>query len=368
MTAIDTIPVGSGLAAQLVAKDEGTYGVAADLSSGIDCFEFQNETLELKKTAVDSNALAAGHVYKRTKRRVLTNYDVNGAVNMDLPTRNLGFFLRYMIGDFTHAVTEISTTGVYKTIFQAVDNQVSHSFTLQKGVPATDATVEPFTYVGCKIASWEISCSVGAIAALVLNIDARNELAGSGNSDPLNVSVPTLATWAPVTTGLGMSVFHFREATLYTGGTPAINTGVVSLTSPDTASNVKDVTIQHAFNLDTNRVFLGSSGFKSEPIESDYRAITGSFTAEFLSSEALYDAYAADTTTSLELTFVGPIGGTSGANTEKLDILIPNIKLEGESPKVGGPAVVTQQINFTGYDDETTTPIQITYQSEDSTF
>lgn len=367
MTAIDLVPVGSGLASQIVVQDEDTYGVAAALDA-VDSFEFQSETIELKKTAVDSNGLAPEHVYRRTKRRVLTNYDVNGAVTMDLPTRNLGFFLRYMLGDFTHTVTEISTSGVYKTIFQPVDTQVGHSFTLQKGVPATDATVMPFTYVGCKVASWEISCSVGAIAALVLNIDARNELAGSGNGDPLNVDVPDLATWAPVTSGLGMSVFHFREATLYTGGTPSLDTGVVSLTSPTTATNIKDITIQNAYNYDTNRLFLGSAGYKAEPIENDFRAITGNFTAEFLESEALYDAYAADTTTSLQLTFVGPIAGVSGSNTEKLDILIPNIKLEGESPKVGGPAVVTQQVNFTGYDDETTTPIQITYQSEDSTF
>jgi hypothetical protein len=242
-----------------------------------------------------------------------------------------------------------------------------HSFTLQKGVPAVDATVEPFTYVGCKLTSWQISVATGGLAKFTLNVDGRNELAGAGNSDPLNGSVPTLATFAMPTTGLGASVFHFREATLLTGGTPTLTSGVVSLSGATAAANVKTCDIQHAFGYDTNRVFLNGNGFKSEQIENALRAITGSFQVEWLSSEAMYNAYAADTTTSLELTFTGAIGGTTGTNTYLLDIIIPNIKLEGESPKVPGPAVITQTANFTGLDDETTVPIQLTYQSEDST-
>ena len=58
---------------------------------------------------------------------------------------------------------------------------------------------------------------------------------------------------------------------------------------------------------------------------------------------------------------------TVGASNYLLDIIIPNIKLDGESPKVSGPAIVTQSVSFTGLDDQTTTPIQITYQSEDTT-
>src|SRR5579859_1465813 len=226
-----SIPVGSGLAAQLVVKDEATYGVAPSLTSGIDSFEFKSDTLELKKTTVDGEGLAAGRVYKRLKRRVLTNYDANGDVVMELPTRNLGFWLRYMVGDFAATPVQVGTTGIYKTVFQPVSGLKGHSFTLQKGAPAADATVEPLTYVGCKLTSWEMGVATGAIASLTHHIDARNELGGAGNSDPLNASVPALATWVPNTSGLGMSVFHFREAALYTGGTPTLTAGV-AITAP----------------------------------------------------------------------------------------------------------------------------------------
>jgi hypothetical protein len=256
-------------------------------------------------------------------------------------------------------------TGVYKAVYQPKSNLFGHSFCLQKGVPATDATVEPHTFVGGKVVSWEIQCSTGAIAQLILNMDARNELAGAGNSDPLNGAIPTLATWALPSTGLGASVFHFREATLLSGGAPTLTTGVVTLPGATALAQVKDITIQHAFTYDTNRVFIGGNGFKSEPIENAMRHIGGSFTAEFQSSQALYNAYAADTTTSLQLTFTGDTVSTSNY---LLDIIIPNIKLDGESPKVAGPGVIALQVPFTGSDDEATTPIQITYQSEDVSF
>lgn len=361
-----TIPVGSGLATQFVVKDEATYGVAPSLTSGVDSFEITSDTLELKKTTVTGEGLAAGHVYQRTRRRVLTNYDVSGAVPLNLPTRNLGFFLRYMIGDFTETPAQIGATGIYKTVFTPKSGMApNHSFTIQKGVPAVDATVLPFTYVGCKVMSWDMSVAVGQIASLNLNIDARNELAGADtHGDPLNASVPALATFATPTNGLGTSVFHFREATLFSGGTPTAGPPV-TLSGATALGNVKDASITQAFGYDNERIFIGTSGFKAEPIENAYRSITGSFTIEWLSSHAIYDAFADDTTTSLQLTFTGPTVSTSNY---LLDIIIPNIKIEGESPKVPGPGVVTQSVPFSGYDDETTTPIQVTYQSEDVTF
>jgi hypothetical protein len=439
------LAVGSGLASQVVVKDETTYGTAPSLTSGVDSFEIQSETLELKKTAVTGEGLAAGQLYMRTKRRVVTNYAVTGGLKMQCPTRNLGYWLRYMIGDFTQTPAEVASTGIYTTTFAPRSNMQGHSFSLQKGLPTADnATVEPFTETGCKLTDWTLDVATGGLANLSLTIDGRNELAGTGsggvNGDSLNsYPVPALATFDTPTNGQGLSVFHFREATLYTGGTPTMaattatvagapsvpastvavqNTlgftvavtiaggtvttilingvsagsgdgtyflppnqtiavtysaaptwtwyyATVSLVSETALGNVKTASVKQAFKYDTNRMFLGSTGFKSEPIENGYRSITGSATIEFLSTEAVYQAFASDTTTSLELKFVGATVSTSNY---LLDIIIPNIKFEGDSPKVGGPAVLTQAGNFTGEFDEATTPIQVTYQSEDITF
>lgn len=366
--------VGSGIATQLVATAESVYGtVPATLAAAARAYEFKNESLELKKTTVQGQGLAAGHLYDRTKRRVLTNYDVNGGLVMDCPTRQMAFWLQYMFGSFGQTLatpTQIGASGIYQSVHQGIGGAqttgglLGHSFCIQKGVPEIGGTLDPFTYVGLKISDWEIKCSVGAIAELSLTFDGRNELAGAGNSDPLNVSVPTLATWAgPPTTGLGEQLFHFREATLYIGGTPTGGGATAVSIGGTAAANVKDIDLKHSVKFDAARIFLGANGFKAEQIENGFRSITGTMTVEWLSPTYYYNAFAADTTTSLELKFVGP---TVGGQTYLLDFMLPNIKLDGESPKVGGPTVVTQAVGFTGFDDETTAPIQAIYQSEDT--
>jgi Phage tail tube protein len=360
-----TIAVGAGLAGQIVAQTEGTYGVAPSLASARS-YEFKSETLELKKTTITGEGLAAGKVYQRARRRVLTNYDMGGAIVMELPTRQMAFWAQFMVGSFGQGLatpTQIASSGIYASYHQP-GSLTGHSFAVQKGVPAADnAAVEPFTEVGCKISDWELKVATGAIAELTLTLTGRNELGGTGNGDPLNGAVPTLATFGTPSSGRGEELFHFRQATLYSGGTPNLAGGKVTLAGATAVANVKDASVKHSFKFDDARYFLGSNGFKAEPIENGYRSITGALTAEWFSNEALYNSFSADTTTSLQLTFVGPTVSTSNY---LFDVIIPNIKLDGETPKIPGPPVVTQAVTFTGLDDEATAPIQILYQSEDS--
>jgi hypothetical protein len=373
--------VASGLGTQVVAGDEGAFGVAANLTAGRS-YEIKSETLALKKTTVQGQGLAAGRVYDRSKRRVLTNYDMGGAIVMDLPTRQLAFWLNYMIGSWGQtlvAPTQIGSTGIYQSIHQGlggsqlVGGMLGHSFSVQKGLAAADnGAVEPITEVGCKLTDWEIKCAVGQIAELSLTIDGRNELAGpfpnggvGSSGDPLNAATPALASFGVPTSGLGEGLFHFREATIYTGFTYVYAANQIARCTNSTyaAAQIRDIDIKHAVKFEANRYFLGSAGFKAEQIENGFRMLTGQFTAEWQSSMAWYNAFAGDVPTSMELTFVGP---TVGASNYLLDVIIPNIRLDGESPKAGGPAVLTQAVGFTGLDDETTCPIQVIYQSEDT--
>ena len=363
--------IGTGISSQLVYAPEATgdFGVAPDLASN-EPLEFKSETFALQKTTVQGQGLHAGGLFDRAARRVLTNYAVTGGITIDLPTRFIGNLIQHMVGSFGQTLatpTEISTTGVYKSV-HLPGTLFGNSLCFQKGVPDVDTgAVEPFTYVGCKISDWEISVATGALAQLTLTVDGRNELAGSGNGDPLNASVPDLATFDSLPgSGADLSSFHFREATLYTGGTPSISGGLVSVSGGSAAGNISTVAVKETKALDTGRYFIGSSGFKAEQLENGFRQVTGSFTIEWLNSEAMYDAFAADTTQTLRLTFVGPIIGTSGSNTALFEILLPNVKLDGESPQVSGPQVVTQNVSFTALDDEATAPYQIIFQSEDS--
>ena len=199
--------VGSGLSTQFLVAPEGTYGVAPTLTAGtgVTSYEIKSESLEGKKTTVQGEGLHAGGKYARTRRRVLTNWDVNGGFVMDLPCTALNRLLKYMIGSTDQTVyatngnlVENSTTLSY-TAVHIPGNTQGASLCLQKGVTTTAGVVQPFTYVGCKMTDWEIACATGEIAQLTVSVDGRNELAGltTNNGDPLNTTTPALATWEP---------------------------------------------------------------------------------------------------------------------------------------------------------------------------
>ena len=162
------------------------------------------------------------------------------------------------------------------------------------------------------------------------------------------------------------SVFHWAQATLYTGGTASTTSNVTSLSDPTTAGNIKNISIKYTTPLDVDRYFLGGSGFLSEPVDNGLRTIAVSFEVEWLSSEAYYDAWAGDTATAIELSLVGP-GIGSGSDFSTFSLLIPEMFFDGEpSPTVEGTQVVTQKIDLAGLDDGTNNPIQATYWTLDT--
>jgi len=357
---------GSGLASQLTSPvAETTFGVVpAALASTTKFSAFKSETLGLKKVVVQGEGLFAGKLYAQAARRVVTGWGVDGAIPMDLPARGLQQWLYPMFGSYGQtpaALTEDASTGAYKAI-HAPGSLQGNSFCIQKGVRTTDGTTEPVTYVGCKITEWELSCAKQQIAELQITIDARNELAGSMNSDPLNGSLPGLVSYVQPPAG---GVFHFLEATVYTGGTPSTTGGVTTLASPVVAGNITQFSVKHTVPLDTERYFAAGQGFKSEQIENALRQISGQFTTEWLSAQTMYDAFAADTATALEYTFLGPAIG-SGSDFSTLSILVPNIHLDAAPVETPGPGVITQVVPWTGLDDGTNNQIQATYWTLDS--
>lgn len=348
-----------------MAAKESTYGQAA--TTGFLPYEFNSETLALVKTVVQGKGIHAGGLYNRAARRIVSNYAAAGQINMDLPTRYLHPWLNQMMGASAN-LTEMATSGVYQAVY-APGSLAGKSLTLQKGVPSVDgSTPNPFTYTGVKFTDWTVQVATGAIASLQLTTDARNEIGGVAGAnlevpDGINSTVPALQTWAEDPTN---SVFHFREAAVYTGGTATTTSGVTTVSGSSVAGYVRSASVKCAYHLDTSRYFLGSNGFKAEPIENNWRDVTGTMTVDWVNAENMYSAFVSDAPTTLELRFTGPVEGTSGTNTALLSILIPNIQLDGESPKISGPAVVQQNVSFTGLDDGTNNPVQITYQTLDA--
>jgi len=362
------MPLRTGLASQLTSPvAETTYGVAPSLSAA-KFLAFKSETLKMPKTNVQGIGMLAGKLHGQTTRRVVTNWSAGGQITMDLPVRGLQQWLFPMFGSYGQTpatLTQDLTTGAYKAI-HAPGPLEGNSFALQKGVPTADTgSVLPVTYVGCKVMDWEISIATGQIGQLLITVDARNELAGSGNSDPLNASVPTLQAYVAPAANTQPAVFHFRQATLYTGGTPSTTSGVTTVSGATAAGNLLSANIKYTIPLETTRYYVGKAGFKDEQLQNNLRDITGQFVIEWLSAASMYNAFAADTATALQLTFLGP-GIGSGSDFSTLSILIPDIYLDDAPTSVAGPGPVTQTIPFRGLDDGTNNPIQATYWTLDA--
>ncbi len=219
------------------------------------------------------------------------------------------------------------------------------SMALQKGVPTTSGTVEPFTYVGCKILDLDISIAKGGLAVAAMTFDAQDEQ--TLGSTPAG---PALATASYSTTAVP---FSFLQASLLLGG---VNVAAV------TKANVK---LTRPMKVD--RYFLGAGGLKAEPLENAWQTITGSLDADFTTRAALYDSFASDASLSLVLSFVGPAIGVTGTNAS-LTITVPAIKLDGETPKVAGPDVVQIVSPFVGLDNAAAPPVTYTLVSADSAY
>lgn len=356
---------GSGLLAQFCGPViESTYGVSPTLTGAHFYAIKGGESLKGKKVTAQGEGLFSGALSPKAGRRVLTGWDAGGSISLEAPTRNLQQWLFPMFGSYgqtASALTEDGSTGAYSAVHAPGPLQ-THSFAVQKGVPTVDGTVEPSTIVGCKISEWELSVAKTEIAQLAITIMARNELIGAGNSDPLNGSVPSLLAYsAPIG-----SVFHWAEAALYTGGTCSTTSGVTTVSSPVKTANVRSVSIKQTVPLDGDRYEMGGQGFRAEPVDNGLRTIAISFEIEWLSSQAMQNAYQADTPTALELTLIGP-GIGSGSDFSTLSILVPEMFFDGEpSPTIEGPQVITQKFENVGLDDSTNNVIQATYWTLDA--
>lgn len=338
------MPVGSGLSAQVGFATETTVGTIATPTKFV---EFNSESLKLEKQIVQGAGLRGGGLVARASRRSYTTKTAGGDIELDVATQGMGVLFTHMLGTSTSALVSGSAYQQVHTVGQ----KTGKSFTTQKGVPQSDGTVKPFTYNGCKITEWELSCEVGGILTLSVTIDAWNETTATGLA---TASYPAAA-----------NVFHFAQGALVLGGTVSTASGVASLTGGTTVATVTSASVTGNSALKTDRFFFGSAGVKAEQIENGWSEFGGSLDAEFVNQATVYDLFAADTPTALRLQFVGTTA-ISGAVFPTLEVLIPRVYFDGDTPQVGGPDVVGFSAPFTALDDGTNTPLQIRYVTPDT--
>jgi hypothetical protein len=355
----------SGLAASAGIATEATSGTA---QTPVRFLEFLSESMKLDKPTATGTGLRAGGLYQRTSRRVVTSWGGSGGIEFEAPFSGLGLWLQHCIGSFGTFSSIVQQGGTAAWLQTHTPGPLTgKTFTMQVGKPDAGGTVRNFCYVGCKVADWTLTAEAGQFVKLALTVDAWQELTADnpqGTSAAPALTAPSYAN---------SQAFHFAQGTLYNSGVLS-NAGsgpvVTSLGSPVAAAQVLKAVVKCTNPLDVSRYFAagvsgsGVAGIKGDQLETGTRQLEGSLDVEFLSLSAYYDTFAADTVSTLQLVFTGPIIASSFAYT--LAVLIPNIKFDAGSPAVTGPDVVSLSLPWHGLDDEAHNPVQFQYMSTDT--
>lgn len=329
--------MGTGLDAQIGIAEESSYGTYVEPTN---FFEFTSESISPQVERLVSSALGRGR-FRRTSRIRHFVTGAEGDVTMEMVNKGMGLWFKHALGNVDSSQPDQQDKpNEYKHTFTPDVNGLRGLYlTTQVGRPSTDATIQPFSYLGGKITSWSISASMNEIATMTNTMNFKTE--------------DTAETLATASYDSGLESFTFLDGSLTVDGSPV---GVV---------NSAEVNGTNALNVDRR----GFGNEKHEPLANDFWEITGSLESEFEDMTA-YNAWVNGTeVVNLVMTF--EISGSeidSGqSNPYKLVVTIPSLHYTGDAPNVDGPDVISQSKPFEAAKNENDPIITIEYHNDEET-
>lgn len=328
----------SGLGAQLTAVLETTVGTYVAPSTA---FEFNDESLELEAQWLESQGIKQGVGIGRVSRAAISRKTVKGDITMEAADRKMGRWLKAAAG--TNGVqptpTQIATSGAYQTRFDPFD-RVGVGMTIQVGRPVTTSTnVAAYSYSGCKIPSFEFSCSDNQIAQWKFAIDGMRE-----------TTAQTLVS--PVYT-TGTAPFRFSECNQIQIGTAGATytSGIASVASPTSPTDViKGISVKWDTPMATERFGLGSAGIKAEAYENGIQSCMIELDTENTDTIAWNNYF--DNQSTITFGFRFQHGDAGGGNPFELGMVFPACKVKSAPPMVSGPDLVNRKVTLQAYDPE----------------
>lgn len=311
-------------------KEEVTYGTAVTVDRFV---EFVSETMERTNTYATSNGIRTGRRYGGSGRRIAREAAA-GTVTFEVARTGFGLFFKHLLG----AVSSVNTVGTVWTHTFTPGTILNKSLTIQKGVEKPDGTVQAFTYPGSKVVAAEFSVDQDGLLMMAVDFDSRQEVDGTA------LASATYPAGYPV-------VFTYSE-------------GAIQKNDVTVASVRSLPSLRIANNLDVERFKLGNTGLKDQPLNHPFDEISGTLDVEFQNLTDFYDLFQADTSFELTMLFEGAVIESTHKYTIK--ITVADCRVEGETPKMGGPEYVFQTIPFVGIDHATLPAVEIIYKTTDA--
>lgn len=325
---------------------ETTYGTAVAVT---DSFEIMSEDFKGKYERTNAEALSGSYVM-RADRFSVNRKGAEGSVTLEPLTRGFGAWLNFMMGQV--ATTGPTETAAY-THTGTINSLVNKNLTVQVHRYTEAGTAQPWTYEGGKVTSYEFSNSVDQTLRCTIGMDFELE----SNPDAPSVPYTTTVLAALASSPTGSGVFTWSEGTISIGGTPY---------------DISEVTIGVDNSLNTDRYFIRQGQSKREPIQDGKREVTWSITTTYPDNnlwEKVSAATAAGTYATLQAKWLGTVAipGTTTPLYPCITIDIPVARFDEGGPNVDGDGMLSQQFSGVGLYDGTTSPITVTYKSQDTT-
>lgn len=307
-------------------KKEATYGTAATVDQHV---SFVNESLQRVDSYLQSEGLRVGRVGPALSGRLKGKTDVSGDIEIEADSIDVATFLEAAFG----TVATGGATAPYFRLFTPSEQNYPPSYTIQKGVPLNGgASLAAHTFTGMVCSQLQVNAANDAILHL--------STTWLGKDMDTSTALVTPAYTA------GSTLLQFHKASLKVGDTLTVpSTTALASSTATNAATIRDIQFTLANNLDGNGWNFGGNGKRSRVPAYGRRALTGQFTAEF-DAVTLRDASLSGAGLGLLLEFTGGAG-------EVLQFAIPRIVLDANVPAGNETDVITQQFNFTAYDNGT---------------
>lgn len=326
----------SGLAAQLGLAESSTFGT---FQTPTRFLEFNEESIEYQIERVESPGLRASNRVLRTDRYAPGQKRVEGSITLEPATKGFGMVLKHALGSASISTPSGATNA--RLHAHTLGDIYGTSLTVQVGRPDVSGTVQPFTYLGCRVDTLSLTSSVDELLVAEVGIVGQDE-----------TRAQSLATATYPTTGSAAAYEQFYWTQ-----------GVISIAGSAVAV-VTDFEIELNNNLKSDRYFLGGATM-SEPILAGMTEITGSVTVEFLNLTA-YERFVNNTQVALNAKWTAATL-IEGSTYPYLEVDIPKVRFDGAAnPQVGGPDVLTHELPFKVLYDGTNAPVTVNYMTSDT--
>jgi hypothetical protein len=317
----------SGIDTQFGFIGEGTFGTYATPTRFL---PFVDEAIQLQIDRDESKSLRSAQLYDRTDQWAAGKRAAAGDMNFEVANKGFGLLLKHCGGTSASAA---SGTGFKYTITPG--DLFGLSATMQIGRPDIANTIQPYSYLGCKIIEWELSQKISEFLNLKASINAQDET--------------TSQTLATATAPAETEVFHWSMLALTVGGS---------------AFDAIDFSFKNVNALKVDRFHLRGARLAKEPITNAKRMATGSLQGDFESLTA-YNRYVNGTVVPIVATWTGTTTYDT-ALFHKLVLTLTNCRFDGDTPNVKNADVLAQTLPFKVLDDGTNPVWKIEYYTGDS--